>query len=266
MSSAAFIFTLILSAPTLAAAPKGFTFEGDRFTFKDGDLSFAGILLKPAGKGPFPALLISHGMGGNGERFGRPKAKDFVARGYICLAPDYAHAGEPGGGKGPRKGARPGKKGPAADRRDFGASPENICRANKCLDLLESLPEADRRRIFAYGNSMGAFLTIGLAADSPGRLAAAAITAGGVNTVAGYAAPSKEQAGKISTPFLILHGTTDTTVPPERSGSLEEVLKSNHVDCERVLYEGVGHELHGARAADVADRLDRWFKAHSKSK
>src|SRR5262249_55412366 len=149
--------------------------------------------------GPFPAVLISHGMGSNAEQFGTAKAKDFVKWGFVCIAPDYTHSDAKG------------------DRKTFGASEENLRRAKKCLDILAALPEVDPKKICAYGNSMGAFLTIGLAGEEPKRLVAAAVTAGGVNTVSGFPAPSKDQAAKIKTPFIIFHGTKDTTVPPERS-------------------------------------------------
>jgi dipeptidyl aminopeptidase/acylaminoacyl peptidase len=224
---------------------KGFKLDGEKFTFEEGKLSFHGILVKPEGKGPFPAVLISHGLGGNAEQFGRQKARDFVKWGFVCIAPDYTHAN----GKG--------------DRKDFGASAENILRAKKCLDILQSLPEVDGKRLCAYGNSMGAFLTIGLAAEES-RLVAAAITAGGISPVAGNPAPSKDQAAKIKTPFCILHGTKDTTVPPERSEMLEDVLKKNKVVCERHLFEGIGHDLHSAKATEVNAKIEAWFRKYAK--
>ena len=235
---------LAAMSSAIAGEIKGVRFDGERFTVEGGTSSFRGVLIKPSGKGPFPAILISHGLGGNGEQFGRAKARPFVKAGYICISPDYAHV---------RGG----------DRKDFGASAENIRRAKKCLDILESVKEVDPQRVFAYGNSMGAFLTIGLAAEEA-RLAAAAITAGGVAPVEGQPAPSKSRAAKIKIPFLILHGTADTTVPAERSQMLEDVLKVNDVPNKRRLFEDVGHELHAAKAKEVNAAIDEWFKSHSR--
>jgi len=238
-------------APLPAAAQadgiNGLQRTGDKFTMGDGPRAVRGLLVLPEGKGPFPAVLISHGLGGNGEKFGRAKAKELVQRGFVCIAPDYAHSDPKGG-----------------NRKDFGASAENLRRANTCLDILAALPEVDAKRIYAYGNSMGAFLTIGLAAEAPHRLAAAAITAGGISPAAGFAAPSREQARKIKTPFLILHGTKDTTVPPERSKMLEDVLKENKVTHERRLFDGVGHDLHAAQAREVLALMEQWFRKHPK--
>lgn len=242
LQSQAALICLAAFATANAGDAKGVRFDGERFTVKDGTLTFGGVLVKPTGKGPFPAILISHGLGGNGEQIGRVKSREFVKAGYFCISPDYAHV---------RGG----------DRKDFGASAENIRRAKKCLDILESLKEADTKRLYAYGNSMGAFLTIGLAAEEP-RLAAAAITAGGIAPVDGQPAPSKARAAKIKIPFLILHGTTDTTVPPERSRMLEDVLKESKAPYKRKLFEGVGHELHAAKAKEVNAAIDEWFKKH----
>jgi dienelactone hydrolase len=245
MVRAAFVVSCAFASASAGRAdePNGVRFDGDRFTVEDGELKFRGVIVKPTGKGPFPAILVSHGMGGDGERFGRTKAREFVKAGYVCLSPDYAHV---------RGG----------DRKDFGASDENIRRATKCLDILESMKDVDANRLYAYGNSMGAFLTIGLIAEEPKRLAAAAITAGGVAPVEGQPAPSKARAAKIKVPILILHGSADTTVPPERSQMLEDILKNGKIPHERKLFEGVGHELHASRAREVHGMIDGWFKKH----
>lgn len=224
-----------------AAEPAGVVWNGDRFTVTSDGASFGGILLKPEGKGPFPGLLISHGRGGSAEKLGRMKGGEFVRLGYVCIAPDYTHALIQG------------------DRRDFGASGENLRRAGKCLDMLLAQPEVDPKRVYAYGHSMGAFLTIALAAAEPERLAAVAITAGGIAPEAGNPAPPKETAEKITLPFLILHGSADTTVPPERSKLLQEVLDKQGTVCERQVFEGVGHSLPTQRSGEVCDLINRWF-------
>ena len=236
----------LFALPARGSDSKGVHFDGDRFTVKDGSLSFRGVVVKPSGNGPFPAILISHGLGGDGERFGRQKAREFVKAGYVCISPDYAHI---------RGG----------ERKDFGASAENLRRARKCLDILESIKDVDSKRLYAYGNSMGAFLTIGLAAEEPKRLAAAAVTAGGIAPVDGQPAPSKARAAKIKIPILILHGTADTTVPPERSQMLADVLKTNNTPHDRKLFDGVGHELHVAKANDVNALILKWFDAKGRT-
>lgn len=230
-----------------ATAPpriSGLRIDGENWTCEADGQPLAGILVKPDGDGPFPAILISHGLGSNARQFGHSKARGFAKMGFACIATDYAHAR--GGG----------------DRSAFGASKENVRRAIACIEILRGMPDVDTARLAAYGNSMGAFLTIGLAADQPGLLKAAAITAGGIAPAEGFPAPSAARAEGIRAPFLILHGSADTTVPPERSASLEAILVRNKVPCDRRVWEGVGHGLNQEKADEVFAAMRAWFQKH----
>lgn len=233
--------------PTAEKSGAGFQQDGERWTHREGDLVTAGILLKPEGKGPFPAVLISHGLGGGAWSFGMRKAREMVGWGFVCIAPEYTHSVAAGGAR------------DRATQANFGASAENLRRAKVCLGILRSLPEVDGKRLFAYGHSMGGFVTIGLAADSPGALKAAAITGSGLSSREGFPAPSESSAGKIRTPFLILHGGDDTTVRPGQSESLKRILGTNQVACERVVFEGQGHPIDQTRRDEVFRLLREWF-------
>ncbi|MBE2282675.1 MAG: prolyl oligopeptidase family serine peptidase [Prosthecobacter sp.] len=231
------------SAPNKAsAAMTGFQLDGERWTYRDGDFTMDGIFMKPEGKGPFPAVLISHGMGGNAQGFGGMKAREMVQWGMVCIAPNYTHAGI------------------AGDRAQFGASAENLRRAKTCLDILRSMPEVDGTRIAAYGHSMGGFVTIGLAATEPGLLKAAAITGSGISSQEGYAAPSTKAAERIRTPFLMLHGANDTTVRPEQSASLKQVLDGNQVPNDRLIADGQGHPIDQTMRDEVFRLVREWFR------
>jgi len=222
----------------------GLRLDGERWAYRDGDFAMEGILLKPQGNGPFPAVLISHGLGGSAQSFGMMKAREMVQWGMVCIAPDYAHAGR------------------AGDRTLFGASAENIRRANACLDLLRAMPEVDATRLAAYGHSMGGFVTIGLASADEGAVKVAAITGSGVAPQDGFPAPSARAAEKIRTPFLILHGANDTTVRPEQSAALQQALDRNKVPNERIVAEGHGHPLDQTMRDEVFRRIREWFQKH----
>jgi acetyl esterase/lipase len=224
-----------------AGAPKGFQLDGERWTYRDGDFAMDGILLKPEGSGPFPAVLISHGLGGNAQSFGLNKAREMVQWGLVCIAPNYTHTGA------------------GTDRAQFGASAENLRRARTCLEIVRGLPYVDGKRVAAYGHSMGGFVTIGLAASAPGELKAAAISGSGIAPRAGFPAPSAEEAEKIRTPFLMLHGSADTTVRPEQSASLQEALDRHHVANERHLFEGQAHPIDQTQREEVFRRIREWF-------
>lgn len=225
-----------------SAVMKGFQLDGERWTYRDGDFVMDGILMKPEGKGPFPAVLISHGMGGHAQGFGGRKAREMVQWGLVCIAPNYTHAGMAGG-----------------DRTQFGASAENLRRAKTCLDILRSMPEVDGSRLAAYGHSMGGFVTIGLAAAEPGLLKAAAITGSGISPQEGHAAPSMQAAEKIRTPFLMLHGTNDTTVRPEQSAALKQALDQSKVPNDRLIADGQGHPIDQTMSGEVFRLVREWF-------
>jgi dienelactone hydrolase len=276
---------LILATAANAAELSGFKLDGTKWTYRDDQLSISGILIKPEGNGPFPAIVISHGRGGNADGFGMAKARDFVKMGFVCIATSYTHAG-PIGGANANEGARGkaggpgrGQKGKAAEgaARDgatsglatpkagtpptgginFGASEENLKRASKCIDILASLPYVDTKRIAAYGNSMGAFITGFLGAKEKDRLRAAAFTAGGLSSRGGGGA--EEQVNGVRVPMLIVHGSTDTTVPPESSARFKEILDRNKIPNERHVFDGIGHNLHQQKADEVNALMRAWF-------
>ncbi len=239
-----------------AAGKPAFVLQGDHWTHGEGEAQVSGILLKPEGKGPFPAVLISHGLGGSAESFGMMKAREMVKWGLVCIAPDYTHSGKAMGraskGEGGGRGRAPV---------NAGASEENLRRAQVCLEILRTLPEVDAKRIAAYGHSMGGFVTIGLAAQVT-DLKAAAITGSGLALRDGYAAPSSSTAEKIRTPFLMLHGTEDTTVRPEQSLALKQVLDRHQVPNDRLVADGQGHPIDQTMREDVFRLIREWFTKH----
>lgn len=112
---------------------------------------------KPEGAGPFPAVVLVHG--GGGEAF-RDWSNHWAKRGYVSIAMDTA-------GKGPKKSANP-DGGPAQDdvvkfRTD--AAPGEmwtyhaVAAAIRGHSLLLSLPEVDKSKTALTGISWGGYLT-----------------------------------------------------------------------------------------------------------
>ena len=252
----------VLSSLTVAGqeaqTPKieGFKLSGEQWTCMADGKPLSGMLLKPEGAGPFPAIVLSHGLGGNAQMMMRTRGSELVKWGFVCIATDYTHAGKGGGGRG---GDRSG-----VDFSQAGARPENIRRGLACLEILRQMKVVDPKRIALYGHSMGAFVTIALAAAASDKIAAAAITSGGVQTAKGStaAAPTMNVAAQVRVPFLILQGEKDTTVPPESSELYKQELDKNNVPNERQVFGGVGHSVPTERTDEV-DRLMRdWFTKH----
>ena len=230
----------MLSAVGLAQN-SSFRLNNGDWTYQEGSWHLHGILVRPYGPGPFPAIIISHGRGGNAEGFSRTKAEEFAKWGLVTIAVDYSFA---------NTGSNPS---------DDGSSKENLRRAMKCLGILRDQSYVDHNRIAAYGNSMGAFVTIALAAVPHSGLKADIITAGGIYDQAPYAVPNADLAEKIRIPMLILHGEKDNVVPPERSEALKAILDKNKVENERVLYPGQGHNVNQTEATEVYQRIHDWL-------
>lgn len=228
------------SPPSPVPIPGRWHLDGDDWTYEDGGFRMSGILLKPEGSGPFPAVLISHGLGGSAQGFGLTKAREMVGWGLVCIAPDYTHI-----------------RGGEGSREQFGARPENLRRAATCLAILRSLPYVDSSRLAGYGHSMGGFVTIGLCSSQ--NLQAAAITGSGIAPVADQAAPSPEVAAKVKTPFLMLHGADDTTVRPEQSAEFKRILDRNKVPNDRLIADGEGHPIDQTMREEVFGLIREWF-------
>jgi dienelactone hydrolase len=236
-----------------------FTFDwsGTNFTYTDAERTFTGILLKPPGNGPFPAVIISHGAGGTATGYSLNKAREMSAWSMVCIGPTLTHAAG-------------GETNPV----NMGNCPENLSRATACANVLASLPYVDTNRIALFGHSMGAFATIGDAAALVGRIRAAAITAGGVISdspnASSNAAPTVTEASPVRTPFILFHCDADPVVPPVRSLLFQQVLNSNAVLNLRILYSSNSipntnnwHNIHQDAAvnADVLTNTFQWFKA-----
>ncbi len=228
-----------------------FQLDGEHWTYQEAGKIVRGILVQPPGQGPFPAVIVSHGLGGSASSFGLAKAREFARWGMVAIAPDYTHSATEVAGH-----RRPG--GPTAD--GFGASTENLRRARTCVALLRRMPEVAASRMFAYGHSMGGFVTIALAAHEP--LAAAAITGSGIAPRAGFPAPDPETASRIRVPFLIIHGARDTTVRPEQSEALAQILAYHNVLYRRIVIPDAAHDVDRTHATEVLAAIREWFASH----
>jgi dienelactone hydrolase len=226
----------------------GLTLTGNNFSYNAADGLVTGIFLRPSGEGPFPAVLVSHGKGGSATAFSLQHAQTLVQWGFVCIGPNYTHA---------NSGSTPD---------DEGYSPENSRRARRALEVLAATPGVDAARIAAFSHSMGSFLTLGLAGELPARFRAVAIAAGGTSGTANtaLASPATQEVQAIRTPLLMFHGTADTTVSPVQSANLQAILQANGVPHQRLLYQGVNHNILDPpiRREDAYAIMRAWFTRH----
>ncbi|GLC25860.1 alpha/beta hydrolase family protein [Roseisolibacter agri] len=242
------------TAPTAPAA--GLVLQGDpesaagaTWTYRatvDGVVyDLKGVLFKPRGAGPFPAVVVSHGYGGSAATYSRGIAVEMVRWGLVAIATDYTHAAVPSGAPGTSA--------------DPGASTANVQRAHRTYELLRSLGYVDMRRVAAHGHSMGAFVTAALLAAYPADFRAASHTAGGVR-VATFdgAAPTEAQAATIRTPYQLHHGDRDAVVLLAADQRLASVLTASGTTHELQVYPGADHD-DVARSAAMLERVRAWY-------
>ena len=211
-----------------------------------------GVLFKPPGAGPFPAVIVSHGVGGNVNTYARPVAAAMVGWGAVVIATNYTHSG----------GVPVGSPGTADEP---GASAANVARARRLLDLLRSLGYVDMNRVAAHGHSGGAFVTTALVGAEPAAFRAASHTAGGIRPdIAPPVAqllPSVSQASPIRAPYQMHHGDQDDVVPLIVDQLLQTLLADRGVTHELVVYPGMGHN-DVASSPVVYERIRTWYRTH----
>lgn len=238
--------------------PKGFTLIGDStskhgaaWTYQDTSngivYDLEGVLYKPNGLGPFPAVVLSHGLGGNAASYCGLLAEEMRSWGLVCIATNYTHAG----------GVRIGEPGSASE---MGASEANILRAHTCLDILSRLGYVDMKRIAAHGHSMGAFVTAALVGSYPNEFLAASHTAGGVFNVK-LSGTKFSQANGIRAPYQIHHGDADFIVPLEDDLRLDSLLNLNKVEHEFYVYQGYEHNQVLCDPT-MFRRVKEWYTRH----
>jgi len=245
--------TVSRSGPTVTIAGDPESAAGANWTLTgsmDGiSVRLEGILLKPRGRGPFPAVVLSHGAGATAQSYGRALGTVMREWGLVCIAINYTHA----------RGVPTGTPGTLLDQ---GASWANVFRAHAAVTVLARLGYVDGRRVAAHGHSMGAFVTTAFVAAYPGDVRVASHTAGGVLLDAlharGVPPPSVAQARRIQTPYQWHHGLRDFAVPFLLDRRFDIVLNAPH---EGHLYPRLSHAS-VAEDPEVLARIRTWYGAH----
>jgi dienelactone hydrolase len=214
------------------------------------DYDLRGVLYKPLGAGPFPAVILSHGANGNAAFYARALAPEMVRWGLVCIATDYTHAA----------GVPIGAPGGPSER---GASRANLLRAHMTYELLGTLGYVDMARVAAHGHSMGAYVTAALLGAYPTDFRVASHTAGGVRPprfVTGPA-PDEAQVRGIRRPYQIHHGELDAVVPLDYDERLASILARLGVPHELHVYPGADH-LAPSRSPLMLQRVRQWYTAN----
>ncbi len=214
-----------------------------------------GELYLPAGEGPFPAVIMAHGFGGQCAH-NRPYAEVFAQNGIAAYIFDFI-----GGGN---------------DIQSDGATTEMSVLTEAAdmavvLDGLAAMDKVDSENIFLAGQSQGGFVASYIAGTQPEKVRglvaifpAYVLQDDARKRMEGRELPETEEImglllGRIYAedamsfdiydvipnypgPALLIHGTADQLVPIEYSRRAVEVFPS----AQLVEIEGAGHGFFGA--------------------
>jgi carboxymethylenebutenolidase len=231
----AILFTARLTSAALAT-------DSRTVSYKSGDETVQAVLYTPAGKGPFPAILVIHEWWGLND-WVKDQAAKLADQGYVALAidlyrgkvattPDVAHEI---------------MRGVPEDRakRDLHAA----------FEFLQSQPNISKDRIGAIGWCMGGGYALDVALEEP-TLAADVIAYG-------HLATDPEALKKIHAPILGLFGGQDHGITPDDVHKFEASLKQLDKKVDIKIYDDAGHAFEnpnnkdGYRPDDAADAWKR---------
>lgn len=244
---------------TLAAAAAAETVEA--LQARVDDRQIAVYVHRPAGSGPFPVLMLSHGSprdaAGRAE-FGKGTlaavARHFSARGVMVAVPIRRGYGAEGGAWVENYGA--------CDRADYnraGLTSAHDIRA--ALDAVLSRPDADGRRVVLMGVSAGGWGSLAAASQSvPGLLGVVNFAGGRGSLKAGeVCSPDAlvSAAGRYGSgsrvPQLWLYSSNDRFFGPEIAGRLHRAFQEAGGRAEFVAVPPFGEDGHRYIRA-----IDQW--------
>jgi dipeptidyl aminopeptidase/acylaminoacyl peptidase len=224
-------------------------------------------LVRPRGQGPFPLLVLLHGVSWVGVGASRmaPIAEQFAVdlcyAGLAISLPGYGSTAVDGHG----------------DRDAFRALIlDGVAKATE-------LSWVDSKRILLYGYSLGAVFGAASVSKMP-HLRAAALHSGAYDLPLLYQETQTEwvkrflnrslkpdggeqprlfsilpEVANWTAPTLILHGTDDTVIPVNQAELLNERLEAVKLPHRFVVFPGVGHRL---PVDGVRDEILSFFRQH----
>ena len=225
---------------------------------RDGSTTRA-LLARPAGDGPFPAVVV--GAEGTGiNTFIRHLVATFAHLGYVAVVPDYYR------GDGP----------PEPDNYDdfetlmsyigaldFGRAVHDLCDA---LDHVRALPYVDESCTASWGYCTGGTLALFVACLRP-DLAASVVFFPSQPTFdtldAEHPVHVTDLLWNISCPILFLIGDQDVVLPDDKLAEFRGRLERWRVDADVKVYPGAGHAFnaHGSVLYHEAADLASWDDA-----
>lgn len=204
----------------IACAHFVFALDGSMTQFKSGDDQVAGYLAVPAGKGPFPAVVVIHEWYGLNDQI-KGMADRFAKEGYVALAVDLYRG---------HVAANPDE----AHQFMSGLPEDRAIKDLKSADaFLQSRPDVRKTKIGSVGFCMGGKYSA-LLGMNQSDLAACAIFYGSVPT-------DPENLKKFNAPVIGFFGEKDMAITPEMANSFQDSMKKLGKTISITIYPGAGH-------------------------
>ena len=235
--------SLVLSLMmSLALCMSAVAADGKPVSYKSGDETVNGILYTPAGKGPFPGLIVIHEYWGLTD-WVKEQAGKLADQGYVALAIDLY-------------------RGKVADNPDLAHElmrglPEDRAKRDlrAAFDFLASQANVKKDRIGSIGWCMGGGYSLDTALAEP-QLAAAVINYG-------HLASEPSELKKINAPILGLFGGQDRGITQNDVRTFQHAMEQLGKKVEVKVYADAGHAFEnpnnkqGYRPEDAADAWQR---------
>ena len=234
MKRACLLILVALFASTVLAV------DSKSVSYKSGDETVQALLYTPAGKGPFPAIIVIHEWWGLND-WVKDQAAKLAGEGYVALAIDLYRG----------KVATT----PEMAHEIMRGVPEDRARRDlhAAFEFLQSQPNVRKDRIGAIGWCMGGGYALDVALQEP-TLAADVINYG-------HLATDLEALKKINAPILGLFGALDQGIPPHDVNKFAETLQEMGRKIEIKIYDDAGHAFENPNNKDsyrIADAADAW--------
>lgn len=224
---------------------RSFAAAGQSVSYKSGDESVQGMLYAPAGKGPFPGIVVIHEWWGLND-WVKQQASRLADQGYVTLAIDLYRG---------RVATTPD----LAHELSRGVPEDRAARdLHAAVEFLKSQKHVKPERIASIGWCMGGGYSLDVALQEP-RLRAAVINYG-------HLATDPESLKKINASILGIFGGQDQGIPVGDVKKFEQQLKQAGKKVEIIIYPDAGHAFEnpnnksGYRVNDAADAWKRTLK------
>src|ERR1700678_1074287 len=232
----------ILLLFAIVFAVSAFAADSKTVSYKSGDETVQGVLYTPAGKGPFPALIVIHEWGGLND-WVKDQASKLADEGYVTLAVDLYR----------------GKVATTPDEAHeiMRGVPEDRAKRDlhAAFEFLAAQPNVKKDRIGSIGWCMGGGYSLDVALQEP-TLAATVINYG-------HLATDTDALKKINAPILGLFGGQDRGITPDDVKKFGATLDQLGKKIDVKIYDDAGHAFEnpnnkdGYRASDAANAWNR---------